>query len=237
VGYAHVQGTGGTIGSAVPSFGTAYPVPVVAGDLLRVAVVSYNSSVVTHQISDTLLNAWTQVGGYQTSGNLRLSVWEAVANGSGSTTVTATASGGGMYWTMAVDEYAGEAASYDDSSNTGSGVGANTTPATGTVPVAGPAELLYAALTWVSAYAGTATAGPGCTLRYTQPSGAGANMPLVIEDNVSVSAGTAASWSMTGAGPSLWVALAASSKPAAGGGPWPFFFDQAMSGGTWEGGL
>lgn len=180
-----IQGTQANYVAPNVSKTLAFASNVTAGNLLLVAVaVAENgagSAVVT--VTDSRGNTYSQVSGYQvfnTPAGNQLSLWYAVANGTGACTVTAAQ---GLDPTFAgvakigVLEYGGIAASPLD----GSGGNANNsfvTPfTTGTIPAAGPGRTFIGVFWHIGANGVTPAAG------YTLRLGAGGGDVLKSVDS------------------------------------------------------
>lgn len=211
--YAHVQSKSQAFGNSASARTLQFDSNVTINDLLIVAVAIYANNV-TVTVSDTQVNSWSQVGGYEVipfDTNARLAIFYAVANSTDSSpnTITVTPSAS-AFLTLGIHEYSGnDTASPLDGSNQGDGTGSSMD--SGSITVSAANELLFGAFTTVENIY-TTTAGSGFTLRADLNA---SNMPLSTEDQI-VSTNTNATFSTDET--DHWGCIGASFKVASAGG-------------------
>lgn len=233
---AHVQSTGQGFGNSASARSLTFASNVTSGNLIVVAVATFNAGSPTVSISDTQGNTYSQAGSYQTSGSNRISLWYAVAGSTGSNTVSFTPSAS-VFSGFGIHEYTGTATSTPLDNAVGTTGTASNTVNPGTVTVSAANEMIFCcAGQGDGTNTDNITPGTGYTLRVNQFNSV-SFQALYTEDKVSVSANEAPtmSWLVN----HNWQGIGASFKIASGatGGPWPWFFDQAHSGGFWDAGL
>jgi len=227
VAISFVQSAVAGSGNSAAQRSLAYSSNVAAGNLLVVAISTFGTSI-TMTVVDTQGNTYAQAGSYGINGSNRVSFWYAVAGSSGANTVQVTPSAA-AFMGLGVLEYSGAPASSPlDATSTNSG--STLAVSTGTVAVNGANELLLGCF---GEGQGTYTFSPdaGFTTRCSQLNG-NTNEALVVIEKIGVSASAAATGAWAGTSSVPWPAVGASFKvAAAGGGPFPWFFDSSMSGG------
>jgi hypothetical protein len=199
-------------GSSGSAQSVAYGSPVTAGNLLIAVVGNYNSLSGTVSLSDTLGNTWIQAGGYVTVGLARLSIWYAVATGSGADTVTVTPSGT-VYWGIGLLERSGNAASSPLRVAGSGATGTSTTPTPDAV-AALAGDLVIGAYTQDTALIASCAVAAPFTMRVDQLD-ANSFQPIGVADDFAP-AGTEAPVFTTSSSVQ-WGGLAAAFRPAAGG--------------------
>jgi hypothetical protein len=152
-----------SIGSAALSSSTnaGYARPVLAGDLLVVAV-SYRNAGVTASVTDSMGNTYSIAAGRTASGTLGFSnyIFYAVAGSTGSNTVTVTYAQAVDYTRTLIHEYQGV-----DTFDVGSSAtGASGAPDSGSATTTRATELIFG---WGITDNGTTSPGTGFTLRQT----------------------------------------------------------------------
>jgi hypothetical protein len=177
--WAYVGGNKAAVGSS-SSTTLTYTI-VNSGALLAVAVVHYQGH--TKTITDTLNNSWYRVAAVGTNTNERIEIWYAIANTSGSTTLTITPYSA-AYITANIDEFTFGSGlvqvTYSQNNN-----GSSTTPSSGNLTI-GSSSLVYAAVApdgTVSGY----TAGTGYTLTENTDFASGSHIGLATEYKLNTS--------------------------------------------------
>jgi hypothetical protein len=154
----------------VTSQAATFASPVQGGDLIVVAIASWNGSntATVSGVSDNFGNVYTKAvedPSPPTSGTQPLSVWYAanVSGGSGFTVTASLASAGNL--SVAIHEYSGAATSsvVDQTAHQGASGSAATSGTT--APTGQANELLFGATTHSDGTIVSATAGTGYTLR------------------------------------------------------------------------
>jgi len=183
---------------------------VTAGNLLVVWLDNFqNAATAPVTVSDTLGNTWTQVRSTLAGGSGQLTMFWAVANGTGACTVSFANGGAGFSFPIIqVMEFAGGPASPFEIS--AQATGSSTSPAC-SIAVVGTADLIVAAVVPTSSSTTNTTAG------WTNAAG-GANHSAIYA--VEVAAGTFTptfTMSVSGGWGVLAVAFSLTPPPPAGG--------------------
>jgi hypothetical protein len=190
----YVQSALGYTGSLVTSQTAAFPSAVASGDLIVVAVSSWNSagSATVSSVTDNFGNAYSKAveDPSPPAGSAEpLSVWYApnVTGGAGFTVTAYLAASGNL--TVAIHEYSGMATTnlVDQSAHQN---GSGTVASSGMTAVTTNAhDLLFGATTHTDGSVASAAAGPGYTARQSQVDNACCNA-LFTEDESVTTVGT-----------------------------------------------